>query len=90
VESGGRKVRVRRLGNGRAGEIKLTRFPRNDAVTTEEMLAEAASRTAERCLGGWTGYYGKPGPIITLNGWLEFQVMKRGVDLLSGRFQGYG
>ena len=24
-------------------------------------------------LGGWTGYYGKPGPIVMLQGWLEFQ-----------------
>ena len=22
-------------------------------------------------LGGWTGYYGKPGPLVTLEGWLE-------------------
>jgi hypothetical protein len=21
-------------------------------------------------LGGWTGYYGKPGPVVMLNGWL--------------------
>ncbi|PDT41628.1 transposase, partial [Sinorhizobium fredii] len=33
-------------------------------------------------LGGWTGYYGKPGPIVMLEGWLEFQAMKRGVNLL--------
>jgi len=32
-------------------------------------------------LGGWTGYYGKPGPIVILNGWLEFQAIKRGVRL---------
>jgi hypothetical protein len=34
-------------------------------------------------LGGWTGYYGKPGPIVMLEGWLEFQAMKRGVNLLT-------
>lgn len=49
--SGGRKVRVRRLGETRAGEIRLTRFLRNAAVTCGEMLAEAAARTAERCVG---------------------------------------
>jgi len=48
---GGRGVRVRRLGGDRAGEIRLTRFLRNDAVTIEEMIAEASRRTAERCVG---------------------------------------
>jgi hypothetical protein len=44
-------LRVRRLGGTRAGEIRLTRFLRNDAVTTEEMIAEAGRGTAERCAG---------------------------------------
>jgi hypothetical protein len=39
-------------------------------------------------LGGWTGYYGKPGPIVMLEGWLEFQAMKRGATLLIHRHQG--
>ena len=39
-------------------------------------------------LGGWTGYYGKPGPIVMLEGWLEFQAMKRGVSLLTRHQQG--
>jgi hypothetical protein len=30
-------------------------------------------------LGGWTGYYGKPGPVVMLEGWFEFQAAKRGV-----------
>ena len=34
-------------------------------------------------LGGWTGYYGKPGPVVMLQGWLEFQAAKRGAALLS-------
>lgn len=51
VASGGRKVRVRHLGSDRAGEMRLTRFLRNEAVTTTEMLAEASARTAERCAG---------------------------------------
>src|SRR3954452_11776542 len=51
VETGGRGVRVRRLGASRAGEIRLTRFLRNPAVTVEEMAAEAAARTAARCAG---------------------------------------
>jgi hypothetical protein len=34
-------------------------------------------------LGGWTGYYGKPGPIVMLQGWLDFQAMKRGAALLQ-------
>ena len=51
VESGGRGLRVRRLGGDRAGEIRLTRFLRNAAVLPEEMAAQAASLTAPRCEG---------------------------------------
>ena len=51
VDWGGRKLCVRQLGGSRAGEIRLTRFLRNEAVSIEEMLAEAAARTAERCVG---------------------------------------
>jgi Transposase DDE domain len=29
-------------------------------------------------LGGWTGYYGKPGPIVILNGLLRFHTVKHG------------
>jgi DDE family transposase len=32
-------------------------------------------------LGGWTGYYGKPGPIVILAGWTQFQSIKRGAIL---------
>jgi hypothetical protein len=39
-------------------------------------------------LGGWTGYYGKPGPIVMLEGWLEFQAMKRGANLLTSQQNG--
>ncbi len=49
VETGGHSLRVRRLGGDRAGEIRLTRFLRNDAVTVEEMIAEAGRRTSGRC-----------------------------------------
>lgn len=42
-------LRVRRLGGDRAGEIRLTRFLRNEAVTPEEMAAQAASSTSGRC-----------------------------------------
>ncbi len=51
VESGGRRVRIRRLGGDRAGEIRLTRLLRNAAVTPQAMIAEAASRTGARCAG---------------------------------------
>ncbi|WP_245449564.1 IS4 family transposase [Rhizobium leguminosarum] len=37
-------------------------------------------------LGGWTGYYGKPGPIVMLDGWQQFQAAKRGVGLLLSAF----
>jgi hypothetical protein len=46
-------------------------------------LARAAWVCAR--LGGWTGYYGKPGPIVMLQGWLELQAMKRGANLLMRR-----
>ena len=39
-----------------------------------------AARVCAR-LGGWTGYYGKPGPIVILAGWTQFQSMKRGARL---------
>ena len=32
-------------------------------------------------LGGWTGYYGKPGPIVTLQGFMRFQAMLHGWKL---------
>jgi hypothetical protein len=51
LELGGRSIRVRRLGGSRAGEMRLTRFLRNGAVGVEEMMAEAAQRTAERSQG---------------------------------------
>jgi hypothetical protein len=51
VDVGGRALRVRRLGGTRAGEIRLTRFLRNEAVTIEEMLMEAEQRTSLRCQG---------------------------------------
>jgi Transposase DDE domain len=34
-------------------------------------------------LGGWTGYYGKPGPVVMLQGWLEIQAAKRAVQTLG-------
>ena len=34
-------------------------------------------------LGGWNCYYGKPGPIVMLNGWLHFQQAKHGVAVMA-------
>ncbi|QCI63219.1 IS4 family transposase [Phreatobacter stygius] len=34
-------------------------------------------------LGGWTGYYGKPGPMVMLQGWLSFYDAKQGWDALA-------
>ena len=34
-------------------------------------------------LGGWTGYYGKPGPVVMLQGWFEFKAAKRGVAAMK-------
>lgn len=49
----------------------------------EKSLAYAAWVCAR--LGGWTGYYGKPGPVVMLNGWLYFQAAKHGANLLTLR-----
>ena len=43
--------RIRRLARDRAQEIQFTRFLRNEAVTSQEMFAEAAAQTAERAAG---------------------------------------
>ena len=51
LEQGGRAIRVRPLGGNRAGEIRLTRFLRNPAVSVEDMIAAAGLRTAERSRG---------------------------------------
>lgn len=51
VAVGGRGVSVRRLGRNRAGEIRITRFLRNDAVSIEEMVETASRRTCERVRG---------------------------------------
>jgi hypothetical protein len=51
VESGGRGVRVRRLGKDRAGEIRITRFLRNPAVSVAEMVETAAGRSCARVAG---------------------------------------
>jgi len=48
---GARALRVRRLGGNRAGEIRLTRFLRNEAVTAHEMASTAGARTSARCQG---------------------------------------
>lgn len=48
----------------------------------EGSLAYAAWVCAR--LGGWTGYYGKPGPVVMLQGWLHLQAAKQGIAIMSG------
>ena len=36
-------------------------------------------------MGGWTGYYGKPGPIVMLRGWHKFQDAKYTINLMQNR-----
>ena len=36
-------------------------------------------------LGGWTGYYGKPGPIVVFNGVVRYHAIKHGWTLASPR-----
>lgn len=49
----------------------------------EGSLAYAAWVCAR--LGGWTGYYGKPGPAVMLHGWLQFQDAKVGAIIWQNR-----
>lgn len=51
VEVGQRGVAVRALGGDRAGEIRLTRFLRNDKVSVEEIIATAGAATARHVKG---------------------------------------
>ncbi|MGE0213553.1 MAG: IS4 family transposase [Parvibaculaceae bacterium] len=51
VALGGRGIKVRRLGQNRAGEIRITRFLRNRAVSIEEMVETAVARTGRRVAG---------------------------------------
>jgi len=51
VAVGQRGVAVRALGGNRAGEIRLTRFLRNDKVSVEEIIATAGAATAQRVKG---------------------------------------
>jgi hypothetical protein len=44
-------VRVRRLGGDGAGEIRITRFPRNPSVSPGEMVDTAFARCAAACAG---------------------------------------
>ncbi len=39
-------------------------------------LADAAWVCAR--FGGWTGYYGRPGPVVTLRGLLRFRALAQG------------
>jgi hypothetical protein len=51
LDSGGQGISVRRLGEERAGEMCITRFLHNKAVTVREMTETDTARTAERCAG---------------------------------------
>lgn len=51
VERAGEKASVRGLGGDRAGEVRLSRFFHNSAVTVEEMTASAAVRTSQSVVG---------------------------------------
>jgi hypothetical protein len=51
VEVGQRGIAVRSLGGSRAGEMRITRFLRNDKVSLAEIVAQACARTAGRVRG---------------------------------------
>jgi len=51
VEVGQRGVRVRSLGGNRAGEMRITRFLRNERVSVQEIVEEACLGTFERVSG---------------------------------------
>jgi hypothetical protein len=47
----------------------------------EGSLAYAAWVCAR--LGGWTGYYGRAGPIVMLEGWLQLQAAKQALAAMA-------
>jgi Transposase DDE domain len=51
VAHGGGGVSVRRLGGGRAGEMRITRFLHNPKVTLGEMMSTALARTSAQVAG---------------------------------------
>jgi hypothetical protein len=51
VANGGKGISVRRLGKGRAGEMRITRFLHNPQVRVEEMLGTASARTCAQARG---------------------------------------
>lgn len=51
VSEGGRGVKVRRLGRDRAGEMRITRFLHNRAVSVSEMVETALARTCRSVVG---------------------------------------
>jgi hypothetical protein len=51
VSDGGRGVRVRRLGRDRAGEMRITRFLHNPAVSVSEMVETALAGTCRSVSG---------------------------------------
>jgi hypothetical protein len=57
------------------------RSPRQRNPHAPASLAHAAWVCAR--LGGWTGYYGKPGPVVMLQGLLRLQAMIEGWRLVS-------
>ena len=51
VRHGPRGISIRRLGGSRAGEVRIGRFLRNDKVTVDKIVDQAASGTASRVAG---------------------------------------
>ncbi len=51
VAGGSKGISVRQLGNGRAGEMRITRFLHNPKVTVSDMVATAKARTCENVHG---------------------------------------
>ena len=51
VRHGPRGISIRRLGGNRAGEVRIGRFLRNDKVTVEKIVHQAAAGTASRVAG---------------------------------------
>ncbi|MGE0666019.1 MAG: hypothetical protein AB7O49_05615 [Sphingomonadales bacterium] len=61
--------------------MDVTLWPFGDLRLEKGSLAFVAWVCAR--LGGWTGYYGKPGPVVMLEGWLELQAAKRAINRLG-------
>jgi hypothetical protein len=65
------------LGLGRFCDARLAQA---GFLSLQRYVSHGGAGVSAR-LGGWTGYYGKPGPIVMLRGLTRFHDIKHGTTL---------